>query len=185
MNERDRLHVQAYVRDVAEQLELNDWRITIVDEPPEPGADGGESLAQIEDVYGRRLAALRLCPDFIALEPRVQRGTIVHELVHLHFQGAWDYAHLGVKQLLGAAFEPYRAAMCQHLEYGIDAVALAFAEKVPLPSFGPSPKRPTLGRPSDEKERPMATAKQKAAARRNLKKARAKRSKSKASRKRK
>jgi len=74
--------LRKYIRDMADELGLKDWKITLMDEPC------GEGLsADITSVVGRKVAKMRICPDFLQATAESQRNTIIHELLHLHTDG--------------------------------------------------------------------------------------------------
>jgi hypothetical protein len=113
-----------YARTIADDLWLRDWTIILKDEPPDDG-----SAATINLTNGRKLAHLFLAYDFFDNSAEDQRETLIHELLHCHFGEA------GFVVEEESSGEVHRAFI-RALEYGIDAVAEAFAPLMPVPSPG-------------------------------------------------
>jgi hypothetical protein len=122
-----------YLRTLADLMGLRDWRAEIhAEEPPE----SPESRASVECLYGRKYCIVRLGDAFLDSAPADQRQTLVHELTHCHFDAAYSVA---AEPLGEAVAGIYRRLF----EYGIDALAVAWAPHLPLPPApaGPGPKR--------------------------------------------
>jgi len=101
-------------------MALRDWSIRIGEGPPtDPDAD-----AAIHLVPGRKVARIWLSEETLsAASVEEQRHTLVHELIHCHFN------------LVDAlvAGEEVRRIVLMCLEYGIDGLADAIAPRMPLP----------------------------------------------------
>lgn len=112
---------QPYVRHLADLLRLRDWTIEVSGD-----AAPADSVAMIHLTNGRRHAILDLSDAFLAdPDPASQRHTIVHELVHCHFEPA----HVIAKALGDGRYDDFLLLY----EYGTDAMADAVAPLLPLP----------------------------------------------------
>jgi hypothetical protein len=81
MNDVDHKTVQAYITSVARQMGLRDWETKLSEEPCEDSTDA----ATVVCTYGQRRLTIKLATDFRKQSAVDQRDTIVHELVHAHF----------------------------------------------------------------------------------------------------
>lgn len=128
MRKRDRKVLGAYIRGAADMLELRDWTFGLAHAPADPGKQ-----ATVDIVYGRKLAQIAVCEDFRDLPAEEQRHVIAHELVHCHLESACSMvrsdivAHLG-----GPADGVFWAGFVRQIEYGVDALASAVEELLPL-----------------------------------------------------
>lgn len=116
--------IKRYIRVVADQMNLRDWTIVLAGEPAGPGR-----AAEIECVWGRSYATLRLGADWDKFSPASQRSAILHELLECHHFAVRFVAHEGMKRGFGQVFD-------HQIEQAIDSVADAIAPFFPLP---PSP----------------------------------------------
>jgi hypothetical protein len=141
MTERQRKNVEAYARGIAAQVGLLHWEIHLNPEPCRLGAWAG-----VAGVEGRAVARLKIAhgPEHgTALweaPPEQQRHVITHEMVHLFFENAWQCVEVDLKQVPGlsaATHAQFQQAFARQMEYGIDAVAAAWAPNLPLPEYGP------------------------------------------------
>jgi hypothetical protein len=112
-----------YVRSIADLLALKDWRIVIYESKP----DGVASIAEVEAVYGRKLATICLVDRHFDHDRVEQRHTIVHELVHCQIA---PY----VKAVERRTDNDSDLHML--MEYAVDGLADAIAPLVPLPPKG-------------------------------------------------
>jgi hypothetical protein len=125
-----------YVRDIADLLDLRDWKLNI--EPvPEPDPAFRASCSPVE---GRRFARVAFSRDVATWPPDLIRSTVAHELIHCHFSHLDDVVGKAEKPL-GLAFGPWHDAYKLAAEHAIDALAEAFADHCPMP-----PR--SLGKPS-------------------------------------
>jgi hypothetical protein len=110
-----------YLRDLANQMALKDWRPAVDNDAPP--SDAG---ATVLPVQGRKFAVISLSEHFLNETPREQRHTCVHELLHCHFAQV---------DLMLSLFldEEQRAIVDLHLEYVVDGLADAIAPLLPLP----------------------------------------------------
>ena len=113
----------SYFRCLADHMGLRDWTLTIAGTPPE----GDDAYACIECLEGRKQAIDSLSDRFLdAMAEEQQRQICVHELLHCHCEPAATLAH----KYMGDHYKAFLLA----LEYGVDGIADAFAERLPLPS---------------------------------------------------
>ena len=126
---KQRKLLRAYVRWVADSMELRDWSITLVYDPP---ADDN-CLAHVKCVYGRKIATITFPRDFFDCSPERQRHAITHELVHLHFSGLeWQYNNLS-DRVAPDVFHAIWGGLQDQLEFAVDAMASAVAKHLPMP----------------------------------------------------
>lgn len=118
--------VVAYVSQLANLMGLGDWEITVSANAPD------EDYATVNPVYGQRKALLALDPEWASLTRSTLRWVLVHELVHLHLARL----KVGVENYLGRLVEEMRPAAQEALnsevEYAVDAIATAWARRLPL-----------------------------------------------------
>jgi hypothetical protein len=110
----------AYLRRLADALKLSDWRVEIDDRPP----DSGRATAEVECVYGRRYAVVRLSERFLEQPPDEQRNSLVHELIHCHLNPA---AAMALDEMGDGGAGHFR----RMLEYAVDGLADAIAPHMP------------------------------------------------------
>ena len=113
-----------YVRTLADAMGLADWKVDIRDEACDEQYD-----AYVTIVPGAKWALIELQPRFLEKSDDEQRHTLVHELMHLHF----DECHGVLKRNLED--DPmHRVIENEHLnfmEHGVDAVAAAISKLLP------------------------------------------------------
>ena len=132
MKPKRRRQVATYLRDLADRMELRDWTVRFLHEPC-----GDGSLAECRVVYGRKWVDVQVCSRFFDMPPDEQRQTLVHELVHCHF----DAVEGVMRDARQAKAFPKRARRvvehAQHraVEHGVDAVAEALAPHMPMPPW--------------------------------------------------
>jgi hypothetical protein len=137
----------AYLRRLADALKLSDWRVEIDDRPP----DSGRATAEVECVYGRRYAVVRLSERFLEQSPGEQRNSLVHELIHCHLNPA---AAMALDEMGDGGAGHFR----RMLEYAVDGLADAIAPHMPLPTEDP----PACERTSPKSAAPTAPTKARA-----------------------
>lgn len=134
MDQAERDSWADYCRDLATRMGLGDWQVWFrLGEP----ADG--ALASVRLPYGRRVLEITVGGAFLNEDPEGQRDTLVHEILHGHFEPALALA----SEFLEAA--PLRA-FTRELEYGLDGVGHAWARSLPL-RIVLSPAPPRVRRP--------------------------------------
>lgn len=112
-----------YIRDIADRLRLRDWTIELSDE----GTGNDDLVALVRVADGRRFARLYLSDAFLDLTPERHRHTVVHEMLHLHFGWAGNWAREKI------AGDSERDTFVRLHEIGIDGLADAIAPLMPLP----------------------------------------------------
>lgn len=121
-----------YVRRMANEMELRDWTIDLVYDPP---ADD-DCMAHIKCTYGRKRAQVSFPRDFFSLTPEQQRHAVCHELIHCHASGLeWQFNNLGGR-VSPDVFDVLWGGMKDQIEFAVDAMAAALAKHLPLPEYG-------------------------------------------------
>lgn len=131
MTQRDRKTLGEYVRAVADQLWLRDWKFHLMHEPCEEGKAGN-----VVCVEGQREANISLARHFSELDPEEQRETIIHELVHCHLEACWRMVQGDLDEPLGkVGYYVFCDAYRRNMELAVDALAKALAPHFPLISW--------------------------------------------------
>lgn len=117
---------ERYVRALADELRLKDWRITVADEPCDDHAQ-----AQVSIPYGRRCAIIYISPEDCGIEGA--RQAIVHELLHCHFEPINWAVNNAADPLGSLAFGVLEGSVSDATELAIDTLAEAIAPMLPLP----------------------------------------------------
>lgn len=142
MNKHEKQLLSNYVRQIADMLWLRDWDFDIYFTAPtlERAATGPEQQewgATIEQTRHRQHAAICLAPDFKtnpAYQGQKATTTIVHELIHMHWVRCWDQIRVDLHEIDGVSqsvYDNFIANYERNMEYGVDALAYAFAELLP------------------------------------------------------
>lgn len=131
MDEERRRYWQAYVDELRQLMELRDWEVRLEREP----TNRDEAFANVECLYGRKLAALKLSEDWEEHPPEAQRWAIAHELIHCHLTHAADLVNDGLlaNELGDTSYHLFKRAFLRAFEYGVDGIAKAWADSLPLP----------------------------------------------------
>lgn len=138
MTTEEREAISAYIREVADQLGMKDWRVELSDDRP----DEASSSAQVVIAYGMKRAKIRIGENWDTDSPDERRNTIVHELVHCHID-AIEKAFMSVRQTMGRdAYEVARDSVRDAVEWATDAIATAIDPFFPLPPTGIDEKEP-------------------------------------------
>lgn len=122
MNDPDRAELERYVRWMADELGLRDWTLILSHDPPKDEDAGGE----IEPRYARKVATVKVAKDFRELTPEYQRHVIVHELLHLHVEGAAVIVRNDLWEGRLVSYDAYQAiwyAYRTQMELGVDGIA--------------------------------------------------------------
>lgn len=124
--------IKRYVRSLADSLGLKDWKIVV----SEPRTDQ-DNAAEVVVPDGQRFAKLVLHAEWEKWKPEYLRSTIIHELLHCHFEDARNCVAKDPVKILGkpAATVLYEG-FYRGLEHGVDALAEAIAPLFPLPPKG-------------------------------------------------
>lgn len=144
VKKRDRRILADYLRAIADEMGLRDWDVRLEDEPCEPG-----NAATCKLTFGRKLAKVYVEKDFRSAQtPEEQRDTIVHELVHCHFESMASMVRCDLERVLGRPMDDvFFNGFERQFEYGVDAVAVAgaLARHLPLISWEESPSVASCG----------------------------------------
>ena len=129
-----RKQVGEYLRELADQLGIRDWTLQVMHDEPSREIVG----AAVQCVYGQREAEFKFRRDFPTHTPEVQRSTLIHELVHIPFEQARQYADEVLPDLLGKpASLAFMEAWRQLNEHAVDHIARTIAPGFPLPPWAP------------------------------------------------
>lgn len=128
MKKRQRKALGHYLRWVANEMQLRDWTVQLAHVPCSPDTD-----AQIVCREGQKLLTVSVAPHFLELDPEEQRETIVHELVHAHWETCWRMVQRDLADALGKpTYYVFADSYRRGMEYGVDALAKTIAPSMPL-----------------------------------------------------
>lgn len=139
MSKAEKQAVADYIRKVADMLWLKDWDFDIyfekVGTPDDKSIPGEEQQwgMQIEQTRHRKHATITLPPDFRTRyrKPDQKQG-IAHELIHCHWAMCWDQVRIDLYDPMKyPGYDQFTKSFERNLEYGVDALAYAFAEFLP------------------------------------------------------
>jgi len=121
-----------YVVALAANLGLRDWVFTIRVNPRKKGYQ-----AMVVPTQGRRIAQIRIGPEFKTLSPNTQRNAIVHELLHLHHRDTADLIRirLGPKVMSQLLYDVVWAQYKELEELATDTLATAIDRMFPFPPW--------------------------------------------------
>jgi hypothetical protein len=126
MDEKQFQKLTDYIRVLANRMRLADWEFQVLTEPASE-----ESLAEIRCGEKRKVATVRVCADFFELPPEERHHALVHELIHPHLH-ATHSAVSDLQRYMGAQeYAIFHDRFVEALEYGVDALADAFAPCLP------------------------------------------------------
>lgn len=117
-----------YVRLLADEMGLRDWRFLI-----SPHACDSGYSATVAITAGRRRATIAFDADWPYASAEDLRQTVAHELLHCHINPIRDYT-ANIESTIGKPL--YNAtynAMTDLLELAVDAIAEEWARSLPLP----------------------------------------------------
>lgn len=119
----------AYVRTLADLLGLKDWRIVVMDAPP----DDPDQLAAVSVVRGRKIARMYLCPDWATRSAEERRLGVAHELVHCHIEPILVVVESARSAMPEWVFDMHYRDVDMASEQAVDGIATAIAPQLPLP----------------------------------------------------
>lgn len=124
-----RLAVEEWLGQVRPLLKLADWRMVLEDQSP----DSEGATAAVNANFGTRSARVRLGDLFLSsMEDIMRTQVLLHELLHLHFEDAWQFAEKVFDTALsGEAGHMTEWAFRQKMEVPIDQLAYVLADFVP------------------------------------------------------
>jgi hypothetical protein len=140
MKKKEKQALGNYIRAMADLLWMRDWDFDVYyekPETPERSADDQEWGASVEQTRHRQHAAITIPEDFRtnpAYEGIKGKQTIAHELIHMHWARCWDMIRVDLRNLDGMSqttYDLFVANYERNMEYGVDALAYAFAEFMP------------------------------------------------------
>jgi len=125
----NRGELRYYIRHLADLMHLRDWRLTLSHDPP----DDQEAAAQCNVTHGSKRAVIRVATDWPSWTPADARHYMTHELLHCHL-AATTWAIFNAKHVVSQGMmDMLSDGHLDALEVGIDGIALAWAETLPLP----------------------------------------------------
>jgi len=124
---------EAYVSLVADALTLRDWDIRVDWDSP----CSSDAIAEILSWPHQRRATVHVGQQFAGAEPRDQRQTVVHELIHCHLFALHAMSDEVVALLAKPAARLASKVMTVEVERVTDALADAFSPTVPVPEIAP------------------------------------------------
>lgn len=120
-----------YIRRLADLMGLRDWRLTLSHEPP----DDQDAAAQCNVTHGSKRAVIRVASDWPSWTQEDARHYMTHELLHCHMApttwAVFNAKHVVSEGMMDMLSDGHLDA----LEVGIDGIALAWAETMPMPGL--------------------------------------------------
>jgi hypothetical protein len=122
--------IREYAEELASLMGLADWTIEIRFDPTD-----ADTYAEIECVYGQRLARIGVNKNWWTYTREMQRDTLVHELVHALLAPFSQMAYDMVEALTDneGAQAAAKAALAGSEEWVVDPISIAWAPSMPLP----------------------------------------------------
>jgi hypothetical protein len=145
----DKAELNQYVRHLADLCGLRDWTVRVdiergvsVDNHRTASQDQGAAGAGSRVLHGRQYVILSLDERWLEWDADHLRQTITHELVHAHTAKVL-YAFYNVQNIIGngALFDVLDSAFDDAHEAAVDAIAVAWAETLPLPVKAKKPRK--------------------------------------------
>lgn len=125
--------LQQYLRALADELGLRDWSIELHDQ-----LDTDECYASTTCTKDSQAARIALGERFVNDPPATQRETLLHELLHCHFDAGHQFVLDSMGELIGRpAVTVLDRGLRSHVERTVDAIAVAIAPRFPLPPRQP------------------------------------------------
>ncbi len=129
--------LERYIQAIAQRMGLRDWEIVVRNEAATRGK------AQCQAIVGRKVAIIRVGHDFMDWSADDQRHAVVHELVHPHFENAWNVVELDLDEsraLSQQAFDLMYKTFTRQMEYGVDGIAAVIAPHMPHIEWSDTPE---------------------------------------------
>lgn len=120
-----------YVMELRDALGLQAWTIIFSDDKPQESA-----YADVSCTYGRNVAVIRFCPEFLSLSKEEVREYVTHELIHVLTSRLDDCVSDLSEQLSKAVASLFASSYDRESEIITDALARIIAQAMPLPSWG-------------------------------------------------
>lgn len=93
--------LSAWIKYTMSLMEMQDWRINLVDEPADLGEGSKNTAASITIIYGQKLAELRLSWHFFDTSRERQEHILIHELCHIYADGIDSVVSNGPDVVMG------------------------------------------------------------------------------------
>jgi hypothetical protein len=137
MNKAQWRELGKYVRSIADEMGLKDWKFRLCeDEPETPDEHKGTDVyaqASCTPTPGQRMAVLRFTSDFNKMPKDQVRAIVTHELLHCHLAAIYEFGRVGLMNELGqSAYNTFMFGFTQAWEQTIDSIAQAWAVNFPL-----------------------------------------------------
>lgn len=117
-----------YCREMADLMGLKDWTLLL---KREPTADE-EVLAEVNVIYGRRFAVIRVCKEFREITREEQRQVICHELVHCHHGQLGHVLERTLRKELGRAGALLMVPIRNEFETLVDSISMLWHDALPM-----------------------------------------------------
>lgn len=131
MPKNDFMRIGAYIRNIANQIGLRDWYLTLSWDPI-TNNENEEAMAEVRRIYGQRAATIRVMADFALLPPRDQSHALIHELYHLHLDDIEFLGRGALRDSMGeVAYGMYSSLLHAEIEKAVDNIALGVTELLP------------------------------------------------------
>lgn len=125
----DRDLLGQYIRHMGDLVSLTDFQLILMDELPPEGCSG-----QAVPIRGRRVGGIKIQLGWMDESETDFRQTVVHELLHFHFEAITQPID-DIEDVLGKMIHaPLANAVDVAVETCIDTVAHGWAQHLPLPS---------------------------------------------------
>jgi hypothetical protein len=132
MTRAQRKTLTDYIRLLADEMRLRDWTVELGEEPCDAGR-----CASVHLVYGRKLATISVPNDVSGTDAEELRHTLVHELIHVHFEPATNAVLNDLQTLIGRPADMvFWEGFKRQYEYGTDGLADAISRHFPLIDWG-------------------------------------------------
>lgn len=125
-----------YLRALANDLGLRDWTIHTKYTPLDEDGDDSDANAKTVVTYGRKHAMIYLARDFNRLPREEQRQTLIHELLHCHFDAIEVPLRSGEPLAFYIGEQQaglLRGVVHERVELAVDGIAESIAPGFPLP----------------------------------------------------
>lgn len=127
MTKPERAALLHYIRWMADAMGLRDWTVALGDSPCD-----NKLSAQCSCTNGQKHVTISVCADFRGMPIDEVRETIVHELVHAHFEPCWQQVRADLLEHLGqATYNVFVDSFRRNMEYSVDGISRAIAGHMP------------------------------------------------------
>lgn len=126
--------INKYLLDIAKLLNLAEWLIVVNDDPP----NDEHASATINSRSGQRFAGVWVSDEFLdpastKFNAELRTQTLIHEVLHLHFEDAWHFIDDYADNELGRVIRPlFQNTYRYKMEVGVDQLAWALVGMLPL-----------------------------------------------------